>query len=840
MKDLTEGGEGGEGGETPRGRQGASSLRGHGGETSPKHADANLSRVQTSRSSPTLGAPAIQPRSAVATAFDPEAVLSQAGPGLALVETWTRAVDRWVSALFAQAVGSDPATSAVAPAPSGVALVAIGGYGRNQLCPGSDLDLLLLHSKAIDPEPIAEALWYPIWDAGVKLGHSVRTPREALSLAGDDLDTATALLDVRLLAGDALLADGLAREASAQWEKRGKRWLVKLADSVEERHTRADEVAFLLEPDLKLGRGGLRDVHAVRWAERARQVLLDQDHAAIDAAELDLLAVRAELHRTTGRAGDVLTLDRQDEVAEALAVEDGADGLMARVAERGRTIAWRSDETWRRVRARLAGPGWSMGGRPRRLEPGLELRDREVHLTSDADPVADPPIALRAAAAAARLDTRIDRSSLERLAEETAAFGDPWPEGGREALVALLSVGPPAIDQIEALDQLGIWMRVLPEWGPVRNRPQRNAYHRFTVDRHLLEASAGTVELLDTVDRPDLLVLGALLHDIGKGRPGDHTEVGMDLVRAIAPRMGYDAEDTEVLVAMVRHHLLLPDVATRRDLDDPATAESVAERVGSEQTLRLLHGLTVADSQATGPAAWGGWKAGLVTTLVERTAVALGAEPGPDAAPPFPSAEHRALLAAAEPVFQAEGVVLTLVTPDRPGLLRRVAGVMALHGLGVLAVEAVTSDEGWALERVTVEPAGDDPVAWPRIVADLEAGLAGRLAIRARLAERMRTYRPRNRLRSARVDPPEVRVDNSASAEATVLEVHATDAMGLLERICRAMAEMELDVRSAKVQTLGDRVVDAFYVRSSNGAKITDEDHLAEVRRAVLHALDAG
>ncbi|HXH57410.1 [protein-PII] uridylyltransferase [Iamia sp.] len=789
---------------------------------------------------PTAGTTHSGARTGDPTVFDGAAVLASGVRGVALVEAWTRTVDRWVQALFARAVGTDPATSSVAPAPSGVALVAIGGYGRNQLCPGSDLDLLLLHAKAIDAKPVAEALWYPIWDAGVKLGHSVRTPREALSLAADDLDTATALLDVRLLAGDVLLADGLAREAAAQWEKRGKRWLARLADSVDARHARADEVAFLLEPDLKLGRGGLRDVHAVRWAERARQVLLDDDHASIDRAERDLLAVRAELHRATGRSSDVLTLDQQDEVAATLQVDGGADGLMALVAERGRTIAWRSDETWHRVRAMLAGPGWSMGGRPRALEPGLEHRDREVRLTAEADPGADPPIALRAAAAAARLGTRIDRGSLERLAADTAPFGDPWPEGGRQALVDLLSVGPQAIEQIEALDQLGIWMRVLPEWGPVRNRPQRNAYHRFTVDRHLLEAAAGTVAVLDTVDRPDLLVLGGLLHDIGKGRPGDHTEVGMELVRDLGPRMGLDADDTETLVDMVRHHLLLPDVATRRDLDDPATYEGVAEKVGSLRTLRLLHGLTIADSQATGPAAWGAWKAGLVATLVERAAVVLGAAPSGGAAPPFPSAEHRALLAAAQGIVRGNGDILTVVATDRPGLLRRVAGVMALHGLGVLAVEAMSSDDGWALERVTVAPPGDEPIVWSRVEADVEAALVGRLAIRARLADRLRTHRPRDRLRSARTEPPEVRIDNGTSQEATIVEVHATDGMGLLERICRAMAEMDLDVRSAKVQTLGDRVVDAFYVRGPDGSKITDETHLAEVRRALLHALDAG
>jgi len=763
-------------------------------------------------------------------ALDLAGVLASAGPGVDLVTTWTDTVDRWVAGLFARAVGDG--------SPSGVALLAVGGYGRAQLCPASDLDLLLLHAKAIDARPIAEALWYPIWDAGVKLGHSVRTPKDALTLASDDLDTATALLDVRVLAGDPLLADALSREAAAQWEKRGKRWLGRLADSVADRHAKADEVAFLLEPDLKLARGGLRDIHAVRWAERARQVLLDDDHASIDQAETDLLAVRAELHRASGRTSDVLTLDQQDAVAEALSIEGGADGLMALVATRARTVAWRSDETWHRVRAMLAGPSWSMGGRPREIGPGLELRDREVHLTSDADPAADPAIALRAAAAAARLDTRIDRASLDRLAAETAPFGDPWPAGGREALVELLSAGPPAIAQIEALDQLGVWLRLLPIWEPVRNRPQRNAYHRFTVDRHLLETATNTVAMIDTVDRPDLLVLGGLLHDIGKGRPGDHTDVGMDLVAVLGPQMGLDEADTTTLVDMVRHHLLLPDVATRRDLDDPATISGVAERVGSLRTLRLLHGLTVADSQATGPAAWGSWKAGLVATLVERAAVALGDAPSGLAAPPFPSAEHRALLAAGEQRVSGEGDVLTVVAADRPGLLRRVAGAVALHDLGVLAVDAVSSDDGWALERITVEPATSDPVPWSRVTETVEAALAGRLALRARLAERARTHRPRNRIRSAHQAPPEVRFDNEASRHATVVEVHATDALGLLERICRALGEMDLDVRSAKVQTLGDRVVDAFYVRGPDGAKVTDARHLAEVERSLLHALD--
>ena len=540
-----------------------------------------------------------------------------------------------------------------------------------------------------------------MWDEGEKLGHAVRTTREALALAADDLDTATSLLEVRALAGDPQLADGLATGAVAAWEKRGRRWLRRLADSVEARHHQAAEVAFHLEPDLKSGRGGLRDVHALRWASRARQVLLDDDLATLDAAYARLLAARVALHLQTGRSSDVLTLQEQDGVAAALGTD--ADSLMADLAAAGRSIAWRADETWYRVRSLLAGPGWAFTRTDRAAGDGLVLRDREVHLLPDADPATDPTLVLRAAAEAASRDTRIDRASLDLLAERAVEMPDPWPPGALDAFVELLSAGPPAIGVIEALDQLGVWVRILPEWEPVRSRPQRNAYHRFTVDRHLCEAAANAAGLTDRVSRPDLLVLGALLHDIGKGRPGDHTEVGMDLVARIGPRLGLPPEDVDVLVALVRHHLLLPDVATRRDLDDPATIDAVARAVGDRTTLELLDALTEADSRATGPSAWGTWKAGLVAELVDRTMVQLGGAPRhPDRAPTFPSPEHRALLAAGEMVIRGEGSALVLVAPDRPGLFSRVAGVLSLHGLGVLSADAASGENGMALERFRV------------------------------------------------------------------------------------------------------------------------------------------
>lgn len=753
-------------------------------------------------------------------------------PGPAWCADRTTRVDRWLARLFGAATGAGEATvdAAAGAAVRDFVLVAVGGYGRAELCPRSDLDVLLLHkgrSTAGRVGEVAERLWYPIWDTGLKLGHSVRTPKEALALAADDLDTATALLDGRVVAGDVALADALLAKVAAQWRQRSRHRLEQLRAAVDERHARAGEVAFLLEPDLKEGRGGLRDVHALRWAEAATSILLPRDHDDLADAHDALLGVRVALHLEVGRATDVLRLQDQDAVAARAGLAD-ADALMAQVAGAGRRIAWTADDVWDRISSALAGPKGRTAGGAEPVAPGVVVRDDEVALAADAD-LDDPVLVLRVAATAATRDLPVDRHALDRLAEQAPALPEPWPEGARAAFVALLGAGRPTVRVVEALDQRGLFTRVLPEWEPVRSRPQRNAYHRYTVDRHLLEVVAGAAALADRVDRPDLLVVGALLHDLGKGRPGDHTDNGVALAEQLAPRMGFDEDDAAVLVDLVRHHLLLPDVATRRDLDDPDTIRGVAAAVHDERRLHLLAALTEADSLATGPSAWGDWKARLVADLVRRTERVLHGAPG--TAEAFPSSAHRRLMARGRAV-EAEGDTLAVVAPDRPGHLSRVAGVVALHGLDVLGA-AAHSEEGTALTvvRVAAEPEG----GWEPVVADLEDALAGRLALAARLAERARTYRRRTPLVDARA---EVHVDLAASASATVVEVHAPDALGLFHRVAAALAALDLDVRRALVQTLGDRVVDTFYVVDPQGRKVTDRAHLTEIERALLHATD--
>ncbi|MEY2565848.1 MAG: [protein-PII] uridylyltransferase [Actinomycetota bacterium] len=723
--------------------------------------------------------------------------------------------DRWLTGLLGEETD--------------VALVAVGGYGRRELCPGSDLDLVLLHRGRKDVASVADRLWYPIWDEGVKLDHSVRTLKEALAVADKDLKVMLGLQSARLVAGDAELALTVLDEARARWRHSARRWLRELREHTAERHARFGEVAFLLEPDLKEGRGGLRDLHAVRLASEATPVV-PPPGPDLDDAYRELLTVRVELHRRTGRASDRLLLENQDEVATALGID--ADALMGRVASAARTIAWASDDTWRRVGSWLTGPSGRVATRDRQLGAGILLRDDEVVLASDV--VMDAGAALRAGAASAETGAPLARATLDRLAAEVPAPSEPWVASTREVLLALLGTGRPAVAVLETLERKELVTRLLPEWAAVRSRPQRNAYHRFTVDRHLCEAAANAAALAWKVDRPDLLLVGTWLHDIGKGFPGDHTEVGVELVGRIATRMGFPPDDVALLVAMVEHHLLLPDVATRRDLSDPRTAEGVAETVGRPDLLQLLGALTEADSLATGPAAWSDWKAGLVGELVERAAALLEGKRAP-APPALVTDAHRVLMADRAVAVRVDGDQVTVVAPDRPGLFARVAGVLTLHGLDVRSASAAGED-GMAVEVFDTDaPFG--PPDHARVEADLVKAVSGRLALDARLAERARTYGSRRPTAAAGPGAPRVTFDNDASATASVVEVRAPDRTGVLYRITRALADCDLDVRSALVATLGPEVIDVFYVTDSTGAKLVDADHQREIEHAVLAEL---
>jgi [protein-PII] uridylyltransferase len=764
--------------------------------------------------------------------------------GMDFCRAYARAADEWLSGVADRAAGSGARR---------LALLAVGGYGRAELCPFSDLDVVLVHDGHRDVSQIADAIWYPVWDQGVHLDHSVRRPEEVLAAADADLRVALGLLDARLVWGDERLVESVLSETLARWRTRlGARWLPTLAEQMAERHRSQGEVAFLLEPDLKESHGGLRDANVLRGIAAYAPRLADHvDLGSVKPSTDLLISIRVELHRRAGRALDRLLLQEQDQVAALLGFDD-ADALMASVSEAGRRIAWAVDDAWRRraswqpakptrrlARRRKSKPAPVLEA-PAPSEPGLVVVAGEVDLTPDAALREDSSLPLRLAALASETGRPIARAALHRLADQMEPAPDPWPLETRQALVRALCGGHEATASFEALDHAEVLTRLLPEWGPVRHKPQRNAYHRFTVDRHLLEAAANAAELTDRVGRPDLLVIGALLHDIGKGYPGDHTEVGVVLVDRIGHRMGFPDPDVAVLVSMVRLHLLLPDVATRRDLEDPATIDAVASAVGDGETLQLLGALAEADGLATGSSAWGPWKAGLVAELVNRTADHLEGKPS-SRGPRWPTEIHHELIAEVRrterPAVVLDPPRVIVAAVDRPGLLSSVAGTVALHGLDVRSADA-KSEGGVAVEVFTVEvPRG----SWPdgaKLREDVDAVLGGRLALDEELSVKAAAYAGQRRVWSPHVIVPKVIFDNEASSSATVLEVRAPDELGLLHRVTRALFDCELDVVSARVSTIGSEVVDAFYVRDAAGAKVTRPEDLQRIELAVKAVVD--
>ncbi|HEY8881811.1 MAG TPA: [protein-PII] uridylyltransferase, partial [Dermatophilaceae bacterium] len=530
----------------------------------------------------------------------------------------------------------------------GVALASVGSLARGDSGPLSDFDLVLLHDgrsmSGKEVTALADRIWYPIWDCGAKLDHSVRTVGQCRSVAAGDLSAAVGLLDLELLAGDEQVVAAARSTVAHDWRANARRRLPQLVESLEARHHRHGDLAQTIEPDLKEARGGLRDMSVLRALTAAW--LADRPHGQVDTAYGTLLDTRDALHVVTGRGRDRLGLEDHDAVA-ALLGHPEADAMLAVVGNAARTISYAVDGTVRRAaqsqRARVLRVG------PRRpvLKPlgfGLFEHDGEVVLGAHLDPSDDPLLVLRAAVAAARRGLPLAPATLANLAAHSPAISEPWSPLARSLFVDLLAAGPGLIPVWEGLDLAGLVDSWLPEWSAVRSRPQRNAVHRHTVDRHLIETVVhATGQMLD-VERPDLLLLAALLHDIGKiAGAHDHAIVGAPLAATAARRLGLDEKEVEVVQLLTREHLTLIDLATRRDPTDRATISAVTDAVaGRRDVLELLRALTEADACAVGAAAWTDWRAQLLQQLVVGARAALAnvarpvhlAEETPDLLPP--------------------------------------------------------------------------------------------------------------------------------------------------------------------------------------------------------------
>jgi len=680
--------------------------------------------------------------------------------------------------------------------PAGVSLVAVGGLGRRECAPRGDLDLILLHSGVGGIEELASRIWYPIWDGRVGLDHSVRTVAESVAAAEEDAKVALGLLDARHVTGDSALTAQLVRSAADVWRRTAARQLSRLRELTDTRHATHGTLTQLLEGDLKESAGGLRDVGILRGIGRAG--IADATPPAVRAAQLRLLDVRDALHLSAGRNLDRLVAHERAPVAEALDLPDG-DALLRRVAVDAATIEWALDDAWRSVhrwRASLRRGG--VPHRPPRLPLATDVveSDGEVVLARSAvTPHPDPSLSIRVAAAAAAAKLPIARSTLEWLSRYVPPLPQPWPATARTAFMSLLGTGPALIPAWTACDRFGLITAWLPEWARLRGAPQHNPVHRFTLDRHLVSAAAEAGGYTREVARPDLLLLGALVHDVGKGLPGDHSEVGAPIAAEIARRVGLPETDVAVIEKMVRHHLLLPEIATRRDIGDPATVTAVAEVVGDAETLELLHMLSRADASATGPAAWSTWKSRLIDQLVAAVRASLAGAPLPAPMAPDPT-----LLGADLPVVQVAPDWVALAAEDRRGLLATVAGCLASHQLEVVAVNSITVEDR-AVLQCAVQPRFGAEISRELLAADLRRAALGQLTLSPRLALRAARTPSRARPRPRVLWPGD-----------DLLEVRATDEPGLLYRITAKLAELGVNLRAARVSTLGADVVDAFYL----------------------------
>ncbi|WP_116048388.1 [protein-PII] uridylyltransferase [Amycolatopsis palatopharyngis] len=714
-------------------------------------------------------------------------------------------------------LGKAAAAAGVDTAEPGVALVAVGGLGRRELVPFSDLDLVLVHNDNPRIGEIADALWYPLWDARVDLDHSVRTPAQALRVAAEDLRTAIGLLDARHIAGDPDLTGRLTAAARDAWRRTARKRIPDLAESARQRWRRSGEIAQSAEPDLKYGRGGLRDLGLIDAFALAQ--LTDRPGEELRAARQLLLDVRTELRRELRRDRDVLDAADADLVATELGFDDRF-ALARELSGAGRAVAYAVDVAFRSTvdssRARF-------GRRPSRtpLDEGVVLHGDEVALARDADPARDSGLLLRVAAASARTGKAMAHGTLRTLADSAPELRTPWPVSARQALTELLGAGAGLVDAVEALDRTGLWARLFPEWGAVRDLPPREPVHSWSVDRHLVQACVEAARLTTTVSRPDLLLLAALLHDIGKGRPADHSELGAKIAAQVSERLGLSPADRTLVSSAVRHHLLLPHTATRRDISEPDTIRRVAETLNDDPVLlELLHALTIADSVATGQGVWTEWKAGLVAELVSRCREVMHGNAF--VAPALVTEVQRDLVASAvgtgrgELLVHTEGnlATITLAVPAAAELLAPAAGVLALNSMEVHTA-ALRAHDGGRVGVFTASPKFGSLPQTSLLREQFARAAVGALAITPKLAAKERDYGGPS---VTTVLPRVLWFDEETSgADTVVLELRAADRIGLLYSVARALSGHDAEVRWAKVATMGPTVVDSFGVSPRHG-----------------------
>ena len=805
-------------------------------------------------------------------------------------------------------------------------VVATGGFGRGELPPLSDLDLLFLRPYKQTPrgEQIVEFMLYLLWDMGLKVGHATRTVDESIRYADRDQTIRTALLEARYLWGDRELFDELVKSFTQKFLGGDGRDFVeaKLAER-DQRHLRMGDSRYVVEPNVKEGKGGLRDLHLLFWIAKylyrveqpddlvAKGVLTRDEARLFERAERFLTTVRCHIHYLTGRADDRLSFDLQREIAARLSYQDrpGSRGverftkhyyLHAKTVGDLTRIFVAALEDSRRRKPRLAALWQTL--RPRQLE-GFRLDGERMAVASPDAFEKDPVAILRLFHVAQENDLDVHPATL-RLITQNIRLVDRLrtdPEANRLFMSMMTSRHDPETT-LRRLNEAGVLGRFVPDFGRVVAQTQHDMYHTYTVDEHTIRAigilariESGELkedhplasEVVHKVVSRQALYLAVLLHDIAKGRGGDHSVLGADVALHLGPRLGLSAEETETVAWLVRHHLAMSGTAFQRDLMDPKTIQDFAALVQSPERLRLLLVLTICDIRAVGPAVWNGWKAALlrqlhhaaqqvlsggtlaagraerVKAVQEAVATRLAgwtvAEKEEHFARGYPpywlSFDPDTLARQAELVRRAERdrqplaiehridpqravTDVTIYTLDTHGLFARLAGAMAISGANIVDAKIFTLANGMALDTFSLQDLEGKPFDGPqrlaRLAARVELSLSNRLDIARELDNQKSSWPKRDRVFTVQ---PRVLIDNNASDAFTVIEVNGRDRPGFLHVVTRALTRMSLQIASAHITTYGERAVDVFYVKDMFGLKVVHQPKLKQIAETVEQSI---
>lgn len=713
-----------------------------------------------------------------------------------------------------------------------VALIGVGANGRQDLTLGSDFDLVLVHEKDYKIDEIAEKLWYPIWDLGIKLDHSVRTSSQVRNMASMDLAVVLGWLDARTIVGNENLEKQISSLVLQDWRAFADKRLKELYEQVLARKEKEGELSQLIEPDLKESYGGLRDITILRAVAATWKI--DIPKKILDENSQILQDIRDALHTVLDKPSDKLIRQEQVSVAQLTDLKD-ADQLIRKVSYSGRIIAHHSDVIWHKVNSLISKSSFIKKLKTENRIPlvdGVVIQDNEVVLAKDSKIALDETLGLRLAAASSQAGLFIAEHTLERIKREAKPLVQPWNQEAKDAFISLLGSGRHLISTWESLDFAGLIDTWFPIWSQVRGCPQNSQIHSFTVDRHLLETAIYANNYTREVSRPDLLLVGSFFHDIGKGGEKDHSDEGAEIMQKLAPNLGFNKEDSEILVKLVQHHLLLPEFATKRDLEDPLTISSVSKIVENETFLDLLYYLTLADMYATGPLASSEWRQQLIKELVEKVRNEIRGvklEINPHLSKEKQDLVNRKDDLVLEMKELSDGISLTIVTQDQTGLLGLIAGVLSIEKLLVRSARTETIGKK-AVTTWRVNSLFGDPVSTSQISQTLNLALRGNINIDEKLKARAEYLpKPTNIVKAKIIELKEV------STSSSVIEVRAHDEPGFLSKVANEIAKNGIDIHAAIVETLGSEVVDVFYVREPTG-QVLSQERMTSLIRALDYA----